>query len=167
MACSQARTATSEALSLLIDPSACSNGLRRAAIQAARHVSRRVASMSAARSASGNETPWFSMIAWAATMGRVRSKAPSAPSSAARPLAIRSRSRSSPPSSRSAGTRQPSSAISPVCEARQPSLSSLRSIVSPGVPFGTTNTPWPRCPASGSTVATTTCRPLGSADSSA
>ena len=44
-----------------------------------------------------------------------------------------------------------------MCEARQPSLSSLRSIDRPGVPLGTMNTPWPRCPASGSTVATTTC----------
>ena len=78
------------------------------------------------------------------------------PCSASRPLAIRSASRSSPPSSWSAGTRQSSKTISPVCEARQPSLSSLRNIVSPGVPLGTMNTPCPRWPASGSTVATTT-----------
>ena len=30
-------------------------------------------------------------------------------------------------------------------------------MVRPGVPLGTMNTPWPRWPASGSTVATTTC----------
>ena len=118
-------------------------------------------------------------MACAATIGRVRSKAPSAaelrrctaaavppssametgggePRSASRPLAIRSARRSSPPRSWSAGTRQSSKTISPVCEARQPSLSSLRSRVSPGVPLGTMKTPWPRWPASGSTVATTT-----------
>ena len=150
MACSQARTATSEALSLDIEPSACSNGLRWAAIHAARQVSRRAASMSAARSASGNEMPWFSMIGWpkasrsvgvvagelerragdpdrlrgdhrtralegaerggAAALHRGRGAAllgggagGGVPCSASRPFAIRSASRSSPPSSWSAG----------------------------------------------------------------
>ena len=45
-----------------IDPSAFSNGLRWAAIHAALQVNNRAASMSAARSASGKATPWFSMI---------------------------------------------------------------------------------------------------------
>ena len=79
------------------------------------------------------------------------------PRSASRPFAIRARAGA--PRRRGAGrpgTRQSSKTISPVCEARQPSLSSLRSSVSPGVPFGTMKTPWPRWPASGSTVATTT-----------
>ncbi len=53
--------------------------------------------------------------------------------------------------------RQLSNLISAVCEARQPSFSSLRTIVSPGVPPGTMNSAWPRWPSSGSTVALTTC----------
>src|SRR5207302_1815891 len=68
----------------------------------------------------------------------------------------RSARRPSPPRGWPAGTRQSSKTSSPVSEARQPSLSSLRNIVRPGVPFGTTKTPWPRWPAWGSTVATTT-----------
>jgi hypothetical protein len=45
-----------------IDPSAFSNGWRCAAIQAARQVKSRAESISAAMSASGKDTPWFSMI---------------------------------------------------------------------------------------------------------
>ena len=37
-----------------------------------------------------------------------------------------------------------------------PSFDSFLPIDSPGVSFGTTNEAWPRCPSSGSTVATTT-----------
>ena len=58
-----ARTATSEAASLDIEPSAWWKGTPWAAIHAARQVSRRAASSCVATSASGNETPWFSMIA--------------------------------------------------------------------------------------------------------
>ena len=46
---------------------------------------------------------------------------------------------------------------SAVCEARQPSLSSLRTMSSPGVPPGTMNSAWPRWPSSSSTTALTTC----------
>ena len=44
-----------------------------------------------------------------------------------------------------------------MCDARQPSLSSLRTSFSPGASFGTTNSAWPLWPSSGSTVALTTC----------
>ena len=55
------------------------------------------------------------------------------------------------------GCGSPSNRSSAVCEARQPSLSSLRTSSSPACRPGTTNSAWPRWPSSGSTVALTTC----------
>ena len=95
------RTAASLAASFDIDPSPRSNGTPVAAIQDARQVSNRAASIPVARSASGKAMPWLSMMgplntsrrlaysvtyssaalaipsAWAATIGRVCSKVPS------------------------------------------------------------------------------------------
>ena len=52
--------------------------------------------------------------------------------------------------------RQSSSTISAVCEARMPSFDSLWPSFRPGLSPVTMNEAWPRCPRSGSTVATTT-----------
>lgn len=49
--------------------------------------------------------------------------------------------------------------MSAVCEARRPSLASLRVELSPAVPGGTTKAAWPREPSAGSTEAVTTCTP--------
>ena len=57
----------------------------------------------------------------------------------------------------SPGTRTPLNFSSAVCDARQPSLSSLRTISRPGVPPGTMNRACPRWPSSSSTTALTTC----------
>ena len=54
------------------------------------------------------------------------------------------------------GIRTPLNFSSAVCEARQPSLSSLRTSSRPGVPPGTMNNAWPRWPSSSSTTALTT-----------
>ena len=59
MACSVTRTAVSPATSLDIDPSAWASGLPCRAIQAARQVSRRAASVAARMSASMKATAWF------------------------------------------------------------------------------------------------------------
>ena len=99
-------------------------------------------------------------IAEPPTNGRVTSKVASAPEDPLLcPLRARSSLRSSlssPPSRFSIGTRQSSSTISAVCEARIPSLSSFLPMRKPGVSLGTTNDACPRWPRSGSTVATTT-----------
>ncbi len=75
----------------------------------------------------------------------------------ARLLASGARACRSPPSRYSPGIRQFSNFSSAVCDARQPSFSSLRTMCRPGVPPGTMNSAWPRWPSSGSTVALTTC----------
>jgi hypothetical protein len=62
MARSVVRTATSLAASFAIEPSPRSNATPDAAIQEARQVSKRAASIAVARSASGNAMPWLSMI---------------------------------------------------------------------------------------------------------
>ena len=62
MARSVAHTATSPALSLLIEPSAAVNGLPVRPIHEARHTSSRAASISIFMSASANAMAWFSMI---------------------------------------------------------------------------------------------------------
>jgi hypothetical protein len=59
---SVAHTATSLALSLLIEPSALSNGLPVRPIHDARQTSRRAASISIFMSASANAIAWLSMI---------------------------------------------------------------------------------------------------------
>ena len=103
MARSVALMATSLAASFDIEPSPRSKGTPLTAIHEARQVSSRAASIWVARSASGNEMPWLSMIGrpnasrsvvyavaysnaaranpivWAATIGRVCSKAPDYP----------------------------------------------------------------------------------------
>ena len=186
MARSVVRTASSLAASFDIEPSPRSNATPVAAIQDARQVSNRAASRPVARSASGNAMPWLSMMgapnasrrlaysvtysnaaramprACAATMGRVCSNVPSVadPDRLGPPSRTRASRRSSfscPPSRWSAGTRTPLNFSSAVCDARQPSLSSLRTISRPGRPPGTMNRPCPRCPSSSSTTALTTC----------
>src|SRR6266545_2131980 len=161
-------TATSPALSLLIEPSPASNGRLLRPIQAARHTSSRAASISMRMSASANATPWLSMIgrpnwtrlfayssaysyaarampsAWAPTVGRDSSNV----RIAAWPLdfwpdlarAIRSSRTSLPPSRQRPGTRTSSRNTSAVCDARSPSLRSFLVAMSPGVPGGDVGT---------------------------
>ena len=62
MACSVTHTATSPAFSFDIEPSPAVNGTPLRAIQAARHTSRRAASISVRMSASLKAMPWFMMI---------------------------------------------------------------------------------------------------------
>ena len=59
---SVAQRATSPALSLLIEPSAFSNGIALRPIHDARQTSRRAASISSFMSASAKAMAWFSMI---------------------------------------------------------------------------------------------------------